>query len=334
MLLAKTPLRINFMGGMTDYPEFFKVDDHFGCTLSTTIDKFVYLTLLEQPLFEKTRFKFQYRETEEVIDISDFRNKIVREVLKSLDWDKPISISTTADLPGRSGLGSSSSFVVSLIGILNAHLENGFTKRQLVDSAIEIERNILNEFGGYQDQFTAGIGGFRFYEYSKSKIAYSKNMIDSEFGIFLNKCIVLIANQNIQRDSFEYAKIVRDQIMNNFKNSSILLNEIAQLTKQTYKFLNSDTKNLVKLEHLAHGVNESNKVKSIFLKDSYSNIDEIIRIGLRNGALAGKLCGAGGSGFVLFLVAPDRLENFLKNYDKNLVILPNFEKQGIRIKRT
>lgn len=333
MLLAKTPLRITFMGGMTDYPEFFKVDGQFGCTLSTTIDKFVYLTLLEQPLFEKTKFKFQYRETEEVNDINEFKNRIVREILKSLDWDKPISIGTTADLPGRSGLGSSSSFVVSLIGALNTQLEKKFTKLQLVDSAIEIERGVLNEFGGYQDQFIAGIGGFRFCEYSKSKIAYSKNMVDSEFGIFLNKSIVLVANRNIQRDSFEYAKIIREQILNDFKTSSILLSEIAQLTKQTYKILNSVIENSVKLEHLAHGVNESNRVKSIFLKDSYYKINESIRIGLQNGALAGKLCGAGGTGFILFLVAPDRMENFLNNYDKNLVILPNFEKQGFRIKQ-
>ena len=175
MLIAKSPLRISFLGGGSDFPSYFQNSSIGGSVLGTSIARYVYVMIENQPLFEEVKFRVTYRKTDAAQDLESIKHPSVRESLKLRSWTSPLNIATMADLPGRSGLGSSSAFTVAL-NIALDKMQNrdlALSSKYLYDlahRAIMIERIKLNEHGGYQDQFHSVFGGLRRYDFFKSKV--------------------------------------------------------------------------------------------------------------------------------------------------------------------
>ena len=168
MIISRTPLRISFFGGGTDYPIWY--EKNLGMTISASINKYAYITVRELPPFFEYKHKIQYYLREEVNSLEEIKHPVVREASKLLDIKNGIEMFHNADLPARSGLGSSSTFTVGFLHALYALKNQMVTKRELALEAIKLEQNIIGEAVGSQDQTIAAFGGFNLIEYSKSKI--------------------------------------------------------------------------------------------------------------------------------------------------------------------
>ena len=323
-------MRVSFLGGGTDFPEYFLQENHVGRVLGTTIDKYVYAYALNQPKFETVKIRFNYRTSESVESVSEIQHPVVREALKLYKWNQPINIGTMADLPGRSGLGSSSAFTVAFVALLETLNHNLIDAPKIARLAIRIEREILEEEGGYQDQIQAATGGFRLYEFSKHGI--DSNMeVPNSFTDYLGESLVLYAPTE-SRSSKDFARFTKqsiDQIKANGLQS--VYTEMSELSKEVYFQLCTAESNEKALLALSGGMNEAWKMKTKIVPTSSSDTLEIINTGLRNGALAGKLCGAGGTGFVAFLVPNSEMKNFSKKFDQSNLVFPKPTLSGVTV---
>ncbi len=306
MIITRTPLRVSFLGGGSDYPQFFKQSP--GFVLGTTINKYVYVFSHPLPSFASERFRFTYRITESVLEHSQFNHPVMRATLGHLNWGKPTNFATMSDLPGSSGLGSSSSFTVGLLRAIAEDSARKMTKNELANLAVKIEREIIGEPGGYQDQFHAAYGGFKLYKFEDTKVEQID--VTSNMGIlnYLSGSMVLVPMIS-DRDSGEFAKetIKNMESANGFNE----VKQISSLAQSVGNSLTRETNQEAFLEALANGVRESWYLKCSVSKGSkkFSDfVDELIK----KGALAGKLCGAGGSGFILALVKPNMVSGFIK----------------------
>ena len=156
MIITKTPFRISFFGGGSDFPEFF--NKHTSTIISSTINKFCYTSLKKQLIIDKTKFKFSYSIIDNVDYIKDIEHPVIKACLKYFNVNDPLEIHYDADLPGKSGIGSSSSFTVGLLHTLNTFYNKSLSTKQLAETAIHIERDILKENVGFQDQYAAASG--------------------------------------------------------------------------------------------------------------------------------------------------------------------------------
>jgi D-glycero-alpha-D-manno-heptose-7-phosphate kinase len=201
-----------------------------------------------------------------------------------------------ANLPGRSGLGSSSSFTVGMINALNEFFDRTMSQDELANTAIEIERTILKESGGFQDQFQATFGGLRHYEFRKDKVSVSEELGNGEFRETLNQSMVLLPLLQ-SRNSDEFAKNTEIQISSN--NGFKLVEKLSSLASETRKKINESKSPLQGLNALAQAMSEGWEIKRKLSANVETDrrVDSIIEFGLSGGALSGRLCGAGGTGF-------------------------------------
>ena len=164
MIISRTPFRVSFFGGGTDFPEFYS--HHGGAVLTTTIDKFCYITIHRLAPFFKYRFKANYARTETVMNLSEIQHPLIRESLMMMGVSDGIEIAHVSDLPGRTGLGTSSSFTVGLLHALHAYFKKSVPPEQLAREAITIERERVKDPGGHQDQYAAAYGGLLRLDFS------------------------------------------------------------------------------------------------------------------------------------------------------------------------
>jgi D-glycero-alpha-D-manno-heptose-7-phosphate kinase len=316
LVTTKTPLRVSFLGGGTDYPDFS--ENELGRVLGTAINLYVYISILPNNVLSTPGFRLNYSVHEDVQEVSQFRHPVVREILTSQEiGEKGLAISTLADAPARSGLGSSSAFTVGLLTALSKIRGEQLGVAAIADAAVEIERVRLNEPGGFQDQYHAAFGGFNLFEFRGRKVTSQK--INNPFAETLNDSMYLVAVGD-SRDSHEHAESTK-----NFAKTMegrILLSTLSSLTNETHELLQQASSGSKFLETLAWGMKESWRIKKAFSGAIVNNeIDSLISLGLISGALAGKLCGAGGSGFILFLVPKENQNKFenafsLRKYKK------------------
>ena len=298
--VTKAPLRISFIGGGSDFKTFFEKNEAVGRVLGTAINKFVYVISQEFPAFERSSFRFTYRKTEEVSEIKDIEHPVVRSVLSELDWKQPLNLATMASLPGRSGLGSSSSFTVALLANLNPHfLGTDGDKLQVALEAINIERDVLNEPGGIQDQFHASFGGFRLYEFRTNLAVESYPINDYDFHQIINQHLCLVATGEDRSSVTHSGKL--QQALNSKRHNDHLL-ALSDLALETYNGIQNSQTSAEKLKILARGTNEAWEIKLDLGLELTNETQKIIDVGASVGSLARKLCGAGGSGFVAFLI--------------------------------
>lgn len=321
MIISKTPFRVSFFGGGTDYPDYYK--KYGGKVLGTAIDKYAYLIIRKLPPFFDYNYRVTYSKIESVKDIKEIVHPAVRETLKYLDMKCNISITYDADLPARSGIGSSSTFTVGLVKGLYALNGKMITKKELAEKAIHIEQNVLKENVGSQDQTFAAYGGFNIIEFMQNgEIVVSPVIISYEKVKKLEKNLMLFFT-GISRFASDIAKKQIESIENNKSK----LDKMKLLVDEALHILNNkDVDEFGKL--LDYTWNLKRKLSSNI---SNEVIDTMYEKALKAGALGGKLLGAGGGGFMLFYV-PEKYHLKVREALKDYIYVPfNFDYDGSQI---
>lgn len=306
VIVTRTPLRVSFLGGGSDYPSFFKSEQ--GAVFGTAIDLHVFVAVIRQTALVDKKYKLTYRVSEAVDDPALLQHPVVRSVLTELRWHDPgLHIATLADVPANTGLGSSSSFTVSLLHALSLFRGESPTPEKLARDAIRIERDILGEAGGWQDQYHAAYGGVGLYTFLGEGVSRHP-LTDPALEEGLNESMVLVPVGG-RRRSHDHAQQTSHAVST--ESGSLLARELSALARQTFDEVQrmSDADRAVR--RLAEAIRTAWTLKSRLSGSDLSEADSVIRQGIRNGALAGKLCGAGGSGFILFLTEVGDREGFL-----------------------
>jgi len=303
MIISKTPYRITFFGGASDYPSWYLKNG--GTVLSSTIDKYIYISCRDLPPFFDHKFRFVWSKIEEVKFINQIKHNAVREMLKLYKIKKGLEIHYDGDLPSRSGVGSSSVFVVGLMNLLNTFETKKINKKNLAKKSIFFEQNILKEVVGSQDQIAAAFGGFNKIIFKKNgDFLVNKINVKKSRLIKLNKNLLLMYT-GYKRTAHDIAKSYVNKLENT-KEKHIL--KILSYVKEGEKILKSgDLNDFGRLLH-----DSWLEKKCLSSSISNSSIDDIYNQALKNGALGGKLLGAGGGGFFLFYVSPENQKFFLK----------------------
>lgn len=322
MIISKTPFRISFFGGGTDFPVWYK--ENSGAVLSTTIDKYCYITLRYLPPFFEHKHRIVYSYIENVKHIEDIKHPVIKALLKIFKIKDGVEVHHDGDLPARSGLGSSSAFTVGMINSLYALQGKMIPKPKLASEAIYIEREILKENVGSQDQVAVAYGGFNKiifqndHNFKIEPITLSKDRIRS-----LEDHLMLIFT-GLSRFSSD---IVEEQIKNTASKKKELT-AMYEMVNQAIEILNNDT-DIVNFGKMLH---ESWLFKkSLSSKISNPEINNLYDTALRNGAIGGKLLGGGGGGFMLLFVPPE-LKEKLRQHFKNLIEVSfSFENNGSQI---
>ena len=322
MIISKTPYRISFFGGGTDYPSWYLKNG--GSVLSTTIDKYIYITCRYLPPFFDHKYRIVWSHIETVKKIHQIKHKAVKEMLKYLKIKNGLEIHYDGDLPARSGMGSSSVFVVGLMNLLNNFKEKKISKKILAQNSIFFEQKILKEIVGSQDQIASTYGGFNKINFNISGDFTVRKLFDKKKTLEKLEKNLLLIYTGITRTAHDIAKDYVNKL-NNSKKSQI--QEISNYVKEAEKYLKTD--DLISFSRLMH---ESwLQKKSLSQHITNSKIDEIYNTALKNGALGGKLLGAGGGGFFL-IYAPYEKHKYIRNSLKKLIVTPfKFESGGSKI---
>ena len=297
MLISRAPVRISFFGGGTDYPEYFL--QHGGSVLATAIDKFSYVTASPflSHLFDYS-VRVSYRKVELVKTISEMEHRVFRECLKFCNLEKDIELHNVADLPAFTGLGSSSAFTVSLLHALHSFKGEFVRPIDLAYEAIYVERHLVQDKVGCQDQLMAAMGGFNLVEFRTeqdiivSRVAISPDRL-AEF-----EAHIFIVFTGIKRKA---ANVVEKQLQKMADNTEIL-KEMRKMVDKGWDILTSN-QSLTAFGELLHQAWLAKR--SLDTGISNTEIDEIYRLGIGAGALGGKLLGAGAGGFMLFFAPPE-----------------------------
>ena len=326
--VASAPLRISFLGGGTDYPGYFEESEREGCVIGSSINHYVYVSALDQPPFEEVKFRFTYRKTDAVGSIPEISHPVVRAILTQRQWVRPLNLATMATLPGRSGLGSSSAFTVALIRLMDNLQGAEQSPKQIAQEAVGVERNLLLEAGGYQDQYHSAIGGFRFYNFSSKGVSYSEPISTESELLEISKSLVLVATGKTRNST-----LFAEQTTSNLKEVQKLEygDLLSELTRNTYTRLLASSTPGEKIEVLADAMNVGWGLKKTISGHKSSEVDDLIKIGKLNGAISGKLCGAGGSGFALFIVPRNQITNFAERFNGQDLVFPQLTSLGVSI---
>lgn len=323
MIISRTPYRISFFGGGTDYPEWYQ--NHGGEVLSATIDRYSYVTCRTLPPFFNHKHRVAYSRLEDVVDESAVEHPVVRAAFKKFQFKKGLSIHHDGDLPAWSGIGSSSTFTVGLLQALYAHRGIHKSSHELAVEAIDLEQNVLNECVGCQDQIAASYGGFNHIQIDRSGAFEVRPVVASAEKLqeLQNSLILVFTGQKRLASGFANEKV------SNIPNREIELREIQAMVNEGISILHSKSGSLTSFAELLHqGWLLKKRLASSV---SNSHVNAIYDEAIKHGAMAGKLCGAGGGGFMFFMVPPHRQEGFLDHF-KNLVAFPvSFSQQGASV---
>lgn len=309
MLVVRSPLRIGLAGGGSDLPEFFAHQS--GAVLGLTFAKYVYVAMLPLAPIAHENFRFTYRHTESVLRAEDIEHPVVREVLSGRPDISKLNIATMADLPGGTGLGSSSAFTAALIAAVDAHSGEWRTPRALAMEAIELERRKLGEAGGWQDQAQTAHGGFRLYEFEGNSYRASEHL-QGPWVDELCECLVL-GHVGLPARRSSRHQIALTQGVRSGEVSGHLANAAA-IARSSFESLLTSRSSQDALEIVAAMVREGWKEKVAASQGALSDVDAFVTEGVSRGAKAGKLLGAGGSGFVLFVLEVGAKSQFIQQW--------------------
>ena len=322
MIISRTPYRISFFGGGTDYPAWYR--QHGGAVLASSIDKYCYLTCRHLPPFFEHRIRVVYSKIEDCHGIDEIKHPAVREILRFLRFERGAEIHHDGDLPARSGIGSSSSFCVGLLHGLYALMGRMPSKRQLALEAIHIEQDILRETVGSQDQMTAAHGGFNHIVFSENGEISLHPVTLSEKRLRELDAHLLLFFTGIRRTASDVAASYVENLAANKRHLRIM----KDLVDEALAALQSE-RDLDPFGELLH---EAWLAKRGLSREvSNLEVDEIYQAALAAGALGGKLLGAGGGGFLLLFARPDRHEGIKQRLDRLIHVPFHFESGGSQI---
>jgi len=316
MWVSKTPLRASFLGGGTDYPSYFR--SHPGAVLGGTIDKYVFIQALPLAPIAEQKFRVTYRTTESVDRVEDIRHPVIRETLKLHNWTDPLNIATMSDLPGGTGLGSSSAFTVGFINLVHRLKGIELTRYELARQAIHMEQDILKENVGVQDQIHAAFGGLSRYEFSGDSFSIEPLRLTTQRLGLINRSMILVYT-GAQRSAS--AVLQSQEARTKSGSNADYLREMYEMTKIGAAILEDEGDDLAALGRFAELLDHGWKLKQqLSTSVTTSAIDDLYKAGKELGAKGGKLLGAGGGGFVLFLVDPDLHPAFEERFGKQNII--------------
>ena len=309
MIISRAPVRVSFFGGGTDYPEYFLQEG--GCVLATAIDKYCYITASRfmSHLFDYS-IRFSYRKVELVEDLDALEHNVYRECLKLCGLKKDIELHAVADLPAFTGLGSSSTFTVALLQALHGFKGEFLSPFELACEAIHVERHVLGDRVGCQDQIMAAFGGFNLVEFRTEKdFQVQRVPISPARREEFERHLVLVFT-GIRRKASE---MVAKQL-NRVSANLTTLREMRAMAYEGYDILTSSRRPLNEFGELLHKAWCAKRS----LETSISNpeIDEMYERGRQAGAIGGKLLGAGGGGFLLFFAPPKTHPRLLRAFKK------------------
>jgi len=320
MIITKTPFRMSFFGGGTDMEDYFK--EYGGAVISTSFDKYCYVNVRHLPRFFEYSTELSYSRIERVTDVTCIQHPAIREAMKMLDM-REIRLTYEADLPARSGLGTSSSFAVGMLNAFYALKGKYVDKKRLADEAIYLERVLCNEAGGWQDQIAASFGGFNRINFSAEGYEVNPIIISQE-----RKCQL---NENLMMFFTGFTRFSSDVQKVNLKHKSDRISQLKEmqgLTDWAEKILTGEGC----LDEFGRLLDLTWKLKrQTGSAVSTEGIDELYEKGMKAGALGGKLLGAGGGGFLIFYVQPDKQEAVRKEMQDLMYIPFQFENDGTRV---
>jgi D-glycero-alpha-D-manno-heptose-7-phosphate kinase len=326
MIISRTPFRISLFGGGTDYPEWFLKEG--GEVITLAINRYCNVIVRYLPPYFHYNYRIRFFNEQKANNIKNIHNPVVKGILKHLKFhNDKIEIVHQGDLPGLSGLGASSAFVVGLLNALNKLKNNVVNQKQLAKEAIYIERELIGDKVGFQDQIIASYGGLKLIKFFKNKeFSVSPLKINNKIKNQIENNLILIYTGN-QRFSSNITKIISKQILEN-KNDS-LLSEMAITTKEAKKLFKSSS---LDLDVFADLMNYNwERKKKLASGITNNQIEEIYQYGLSNGAYGGKLLGAGGGGFLLFIVPDKNLKRFNKSFNKHMRLKIKIDNSGSKI---
>ena len=321
MIISRTPFRVSFFGGGTDYKDWFQ--DHSGAVLATTIDKYCYISCRYLPPFFEHKSRIIYSIIETVKSLDEIKHPSVREVLRYLKIHEGVEIHHDGDLPARTGLGSSSSFTVGLLNGLYALKGQTVTKERLAREAIHVEQDMIKENVGCQDQILATYGGFNLIEFGGTNHLRVQPLTIPAMKLNLLQDHLMLFFTGFSRHASSIAKAQ----IENIPKKKAELTRMHEIVYEAMEVLNGH--DLLKFGCL---LDESWKLKrTLSDKISSAHIDDLYATAIRAGAVGGKLLGAGGGGFVLLFAQPSSKEK-IRSKLKGLLEVPfKFENLGSRV---
>ena len=322
MIITRTPLRVSFAGGGTDLPVFYERE--YGAVFSTAINKYVYVTVKRHGDLFDEKYRLNYSETEHVEQLEEMKNSIARECLRLVQVEPPFYISTVADLPAFSGLGSSSSFAIGLLNALHAYGGERVSAGQLAEEAAHVEIDILKRPMGKQDHYAAAYGGLNFFRFNPGGgvTVEPQQLPKGGLGDLFDH--ILMFWTGLTRDS---SSVLAEQRSNTAHKMEHLL-AMREHARQLQTLMHDG------FDPLTFGrvLDETWQLKRQ-LASGITNpqIDTWYCRAREAGALGGKVCGAGGGGFLLFIIPPERQDAVRRALD-NLIEIPiGYETQGSRL---
>jgi D-glycero-alpha-D-manno-heptose-7-phosphate kinase len=323
VIITRTPFRVSFFGGGTDYPAWFR--EHGGAVLSTAIDKYCYISCRFLPPFFDHRHRIVYSKIENVHDIAEIEHPAVKAVLGWMGWERGLEIHHDGDLPARSGLGSSSSFTVGLIHALSALQGRYLSHDELARHAIHVEQDLISENVGSQDQVSAAFGGFNRVTFRPDGAFDVVPVILPSFRRQELHGHLMLCFTGFSRFASEVAK----STIANFDARRAQLARMAQMVDEAIRILREPAQPIAEFGRLLH---ESWQHKrSLSDRVSTGDIDAIYEAARSAGALGGKLMGAGGGGFMLLFAPPDAQARIRARLSKLVHVPFEFEPSGSRV---
>jgi len=322
MIMTRTPFRISFFGGGTDYPTWFQ--EHGGVVIATTIDKYCYISCRYLPPFFEHKYRVVYSKIENVIDPAEIQHPAVRAILQYMNCKEGLEIHHDGDLPARSGLGSSSSFTVGLLNALKALNGQHISHEELASLAIHIEQDVIKENVGSQDQISAAYGGFNRIEFLRDgKFRVNPIILHKDrLGNFQGHLMLFFTG--LSRFASEIAKSKID----NIHQRKVELNRMKEMADEAISILHEDGS----LDEFGYLLDQGWQYKkSLSNMVSSAEIDQMYTAALDAGALGGKLLGAGGGGFLLFFVRPEDQSRVRERLSKLIHVPFRFENSGSRV---
>lgn len=325
MVIIRTPLRISFLGGGSDLPAFY--NRSVGRVISAAIDKYIFIAINEK--FDE-QFRIGYSVTEIVDRPELIQNTRVRAVLKHFKITKGLEIVSMADVPSKgTGLGSSSSFAVGLVHGLSRFFDKKihFDKQTLAESACHLELNILKESIGKQDQYAAAFGGLNLMEFHPKKVLVQPVDLSAfRLADFQKHLLLFYTGVNRSKSAAENSRILTKNLTTDEKKFSIQKQLVDLVSSFQTKLIKGDWRALGEILH--QGWLLKKKTSSAI---SNNLIDELYDLGLKNGAWGGKLLGAGGGGFLLFLAPFNKQTKIRKTFGKLRELKVGFDQEGSKV---
>ena len=321
MIITKTPYRISFFGGGSDYPAWYK--KYGGSVLSTTIDKYIYISCRFLPKFFRHKYRIVWSKIENVKKVEEIQHRAVKKLLQHLKINNGLEIHYDGDLPARSGMGSSSCFAVGLLNALYKIKKKNLSKAELAKKTIIFEQKIMREIVGSQDQTVASYGGFNKIIFNKNNKINVKKISSNENIRKLNKNLVLIYT-GINRTAH---KIANSYVRELTKSKKKHIEKIMSYVNDGEKILKSGD-----IDDFGRLLNTSwHEKKNLSKLITNNKIEELYDEAIENGALGGKLLGAGGGGFLLMYMKNDKAKKFFKKNKKIINVPFNFSEEGSQI---